>query len=285
VVNLDFSPDSSDGGYANAKDALIQGVEAAHYEKLKRGYGQLEIGFNWAYRNTPQAEGDFWSYLRDNGGTRFVKALDWLALDVYPGTFIPPVNTPGGERDSVVNAVSVLRDCYAPIAGITNAIPLHIEENGFPTSEPTRSYARQAEIADGMIRAFHDYDANWNISDYRWFNLRDSDSTSPNFQQQYGILRDDYTPKPAFDTVKSLFAQLGVKPARTSSRTGLKVTCGKKATALPPTARSADFYVDGRFVGRDAIAPFTIKAPRRGRITVKTVVFDGGGGMRKRSFR
>jgi hypothetical protein len=279
-VNLTFSPDSSDGSYANAKDALVQGVIAAQDEKQRRGYDQLEIGFNWAYRSTPQEENTFWTYLRDHDNKRFVDALDWIALDVYPGTFIPPVNTPGGERDAVVNALSVLRDCYAPIANIPATVPLHIEENGFPTSEPTRTYARQAEIAEGMIRAFHDYSRNYNIADYRWFNLRDGDSTSPNFQTQYGIMRDDYTPKPAFETVRRLFAELS-PPARPGHALNASGRCAKRRAALRSSAtnvRSVDFFLDGKPAGRDAHAPF--EATRRTtagrhRVTARAVMVDG----------
>ena len=104
--------------------------------------------------------------------------------------------------------MSALRECFTPVAGIPATVPLHIEENGFPTSEPTRTYARQAQIAENMIRTFHDYSGNYNLHDYRWFNLRDGDSTSPNFQQQYGIMRDDYTPKPAFDVYAGLIREL-----------------------------------------------------------------------------
>ena len=50
-----------------------------------------------------------------------------------------------------------------------------------------------------MVRAVHDFRGNYNVTDYRWFDLRDGDSSNPNFQQQFGIMRDDYSPKPAFD--------------------------------------------------------------------------------------
>ncbi len=53
-VNLPLSPDSSDGAYAKGSEALVQGVLAAKDEARKKGYGQLEIGFNWAYRSTPR---------------------------------------------------------------------------------------------------------------------------------------------------------------------------------------------------------------------------------------
>ena len=54
-----------------------------------------------------------------------------------------------------------------------------------------------------MVRAVNDYRGTFDVSDYRWFDLRDSDTTSPNFQQQYGLMTDEYVPKPAFG-LKSL---------------------------------------------------------------------------------
>jgi hypothetical protein len=49
----------------------------------------------------------------------------------------------------------------------------------------------------------------YNISDYRWFDLRDADSSSSSFESQYGLMRDDYTPKPAFGSYRKLVARLG----------------------------------------------------------------------------
>jgi hypothetical protein len=31
----------------------------------------------------------------------------------------------------------------------------------------------------------------------------------PSFESQYGLMRDDYTPKPAFATYRSLISRLG----------------------------------------------------------------------------
>jgi len=63
-VNLTFSPDSSDGSYARAREALVQGVIAGKDEVAKRGLQHLEIGFNWAYRSAPGSEDEFWAALR-----------------------------------------------------------------------------------------------------------------------------------------------------------------------------------------------------------------------------
>src|SRR3954463_3070513 len=49
-VNFTVSPDSSDGSYRNARQALVRGVVAASDEATRLGYGQLTVGFNWFYR-------------------------------------------------------------------------------------------------------------------------------------------------------------------------------------------------------------------------------------------
>ncbi len=261
-VNLPDSPDSSDGAYAGGEEALVQGVLAAKDEARARGYDQLQIGFNWAYRSSPQSDDAFWAYLRDNGGPPFVAALDWIGLDAYPGTFFPPAEAPGRERDGMVNAMSSLR-CYAAGAGIPEQKPIHIEENGHPTSpSPDRSEARQVEVMRTLIGAVNDFRGTYNVSDYRWFNLRDGDSTSSNFQQRYGLLHDDYTEKPAFATYRDLISQLSVRQNTPpgAGRPVLRVRCvrhGWRASlGNPPRAPRVDFLLDGRVVRRDRHPPY-----------------------------
>jgi hypothetical protein len=48
----------------------------------------------------------------------------------------------------------------------------------------------------------------YNISGYRWFDLRDADSSSSSFESQYGIMRDDYSAKSAFSVYRGLVASL-----------------------------------------------------------------------------
>ena len=205
-VNLTISEDSSDGAFEGARAALVRGVIAAKETAARRGYDQLEIGFNWFYRTDPANEQSFWEYLRDRGGERFVDAVDWIGLDAYPGTFFPPVEAPGDERDGMVNAMSALR-CYAAIPGIPERVPMHVEENGWPTG-PGRTPSMQARVAETLVRAVHDFRGTYNVSDYRWFNLRDADSSDPRFTQQYGLIRSDYEKKPAFRVYCDLVGQL-----------------------------------------------------------------------------
>jgi hypothetical protein len=206
-VNFDFSADSSDGAYAGAKDALIQGVIAAKDEARKKGFTQLEIGFNWAYRYDPGHEQAFWDYLRDKGGKPFAAALDWVGLDAYPGTVFPPAEQSVDDyRDGMVNAMSSFR-CYLRAAGIPDTVPIHIEENGWPTYG-TRREDMQAKVAEVMIRAANDFRGTYNVTDYRWFNLRDANTSDTGIAQHFGLMRDDYVEKPAFQVVAKLFADI-----------------------------------------------------------------------------
>ena len=206
-VNFTVSPDSSDGAYEGARAALVRGVIAADRVARRRGYRQLTIGFNWFFRTDPQNEASFWGYLRDAGGEPFRRAVDWVGLDAYPGTFFPPAEAPGGERDGMVAAMSQLRECFMPIAGLGRKVPIHVEENGWPTGAG-RSEAAQEAALRAMVGAVHEFRGTYNVSDYRWFNLRDHRTSSSNFQHHYGLLRDDYTPKPAFATYRELIRRL-----------------------------------------------------------------------------
>ncbi len=73
------------------QDALIQGVEAAKNQSRRDGFNDLKIGFNWFYRLDPNTEDSFWSYLGTHGGAAFDRAVDWVGLDAYPGTWFPPL--------------------------------------------------------------------------------------------------------------------------------------------------------------------------------------------------
>jgi hypothetical protein len=215
-VNNQASPDASDGSYAGARDALVAGVLAAKDEARRLGHG-VEIGFNWFYRTDPASEEALWSELGAKGGQAFADAVDWVGLDVYPGTFFPP--GAARRRETIANALSYLRECLMPLAALPETTPIHITENGWPTAPPARSYAEQETALREMVGAAHDFRANYNVTDYRWFDLRDSNSSDPRFEQQYGLMRDDYSPKPAFEAYRSLIAELGA-PATPGGRSG-----------------------------------------------------------------
>jgi hypothetical protein len=237
-VNFDFSSDSSDGAYSGGKDALIQGVIAAHEERDAKGYSRLRIGFNWAYRYDPAHEQEFWNYLRVNGGRAFLAAVDWVGLDAYPGTVFPPAEQSVDDyRDGMVDAMSSFR-CYLRAAAIPDSVPMYIEENGWPTFG-TRREQMQADVADQMIRAASDFRGTYNVSDYRWFNLRDANSGDPAIAQHFGLLLDDYSEKPAFAVVAKLYGALGRKPAAGTLGERSSGGCLRRAGALRRTGIGA----------------------------------------------
>jgi hypothetical protein len=254
-VNITFSADSSDGAYQGAREALVQGVIAARGEAAKLGYRHLAIGFNWAYRTEPANETSFWQSLRDRGGPAFVQAVQWIGLDAYPGTVFPPAHTEGGERDGMVNAMSALR-CYARIPGIPEAVPMKVEENGWPTQPPSRSYERQARVLELMVRAVHDFRGTYNVTDYRWFNLRDGDTDSPLLFQHFGLTESDYDEKPAFGVYRRLVRELSVRSHRARARLALRLRArlGRTRTGR----RCARGRVRARVVGRDAASAVSV---------------------------
>jgi hypothetical protein len=201
-VNVTFSPNTSDGYYTGAQDALIAGLEAGHAEATRRHFTQLRFGFTYAYRFSPTGDAAFFSYLASHGGPAFRAALGFVGVDFYPGSVYPPVLGPGDSyRSELAQAAGVVRDCYLPTAGIGAGTPIWFTEDGVPTG--TNSPAAQAAALHQLVQAARDYSGTFGITDYRWFNLRDSNSNSPAVLvgpsfAGYGLLRSDYTRKPSF---------------------------------------------------------------------------------------
>jgi hypothetical protein len=215
-VNVPFSPNTSDGAYDRALEALVEGVVAAKRESRRHGFDHLEIGFNYAWRFDfidPGNDVRFWDEAGRVGGKRLRKHTDWVGLDAYPGTFVPGVLVPAtivDYGDALLEAIAQTRECFMRLAGFTSRTPLRIEETGYPTG-PGRSELDQAAAARGFVGAAHRYRGTYNVTDFRWFNLRDSNSSGPGFQQQYGLLRDDYSAKPAFGAYRRLIGRHGAR--------------------------------------------------------------------------
>jgi hypothetical protein len=208
-ANQGGSPNTSDGYYAGAENALIDGVIAAKDEIRKERLGQVKVGFNWAYA-TDGGERAFWRYLGHHGGRRFVSDLDWVGLDAYPGTWGPALvgSDLAAETTGFMDrALHALRATYMPLAGIPHTVPLHVSETGYPTG-PGRTDAMQVTVMQASLHAVYHARSRYNITGLRWFDLRDADSSSSSFESQYGLMRDDYSPKPAFGAYRALIASL-----------------------------------------------------------------------------
>jgi hypothetical protein len=197
-------PGSGDGSSPNVCQALVQGLLAAR-ERVRAQNSSVRLGFN----AIPSLNDNdtFWSSLASLGGRDFPQALDYVGLDLYPDVFGPPIALESLGA-AVRKVLKTFRQKSLPLAGISSAVPIRIAENGWPTG-PSRPYDRQALALEAIIRTVHDTRHEFNITHYELFGLRDADSSNDNLFFQFGILRDDYTPKPAFETYKNLIRELG----------------------------------------------------------------------------
>ncbi|HYZ82279.1 MAG TPA: hypothetical protein VE571_13465, partial [Solirubrobacteraceae bacterium] len=208
-ANVTGAPNASDGYYRGAEDALIGGVIAAKGVIRAQGFDHVTVGFNWAAAASGNQRA-FWSYLRSRGGAGLVSALDWVGLDIYPGTWGPTLtgSLADGTTAAMNAALNGLRSVYLPLAGIPFTVPLHISESGYPTG-PGRTPAMQVQAMRAQVDAVVAGRTVFNITDYRWFDLRDADSAGGNFQSQYGLMTDAYEPKPGFFAYEQLVSRFG----------------------------------------------------------------------------
>ncbi len=207
-VNLNFSPNTSDGAYDKSINALIQGVKAAKNESRRRGYDRLEIGFNYAWLFRGQADTDFWTALGRDGGKALRRSTDWIGVDLYPGTYAPPAATITNFGDAFLEGLAQVRECYMPMAGFGSKVPLRIEETGWPTG-PGRSEAEQKNVLRKFVKTAVRYRGTYGLTDFRWFGLRDNNSSGPNYQSYFGLLDDQYKRKPAFGEYRRLVDRFG----------------------------------------------------------------------------
>ena len=196
-----------DGATPNILEGLVAGVLAARDQAQELGIA-LQVGINATLSFDPAQT--FWHRLGDLGGKAFVTALDYVGLDFFPDVFRPLPPDADGRPMSLTEIVEgvlhAFRNTSLAAAGIPGSVPIHITEHGWATS-PTRTETRQAEVIESVIRCVYQQRAALNISHYELFGLRDTDSSSDGLQ--FGLLRDDYSPKPAFAVYKRLIRELG----------------------------------------------------------------------------
>ncbi len=204
-INIAVSPNTSDGAYPKAEQALIQGVIAAHQEAERRGFTQLRFGFTYAYCFNSAADAAMFSGLRA-GGEAFRRALGFVGVDYYPELF-PGRATP--LRSATLEMMARVRRAFMPLAGLGSRTPIWITESGYDTTPGEVSDARQRAALTQIVDTVRSAAKTFNVSDYRWFNLRDNLSTTTAFGETSGLLTDDYARKPSFYAYRRLIARFG----------------------------------------------------------------------------
>jgi len=196
---------AADGAYPAVREALVSGVLGAAAAKRESG-ATAAIGFAVAPEVDPAASG-FWAAVRDLGGSDFAAALDYAGIDMYPDVFGPRLGL-----DQLPAAVDWVLRTYRERdlagAGIPATVPIRICENGWPTG-PDRPARAQADVLETTLRTVHGLRAELNVTHWELFTLRDADSSRDGLFCNFGILRDDYSRKPAFGRLRALIAELG----------------------------------------------------------------------------
>lgn len=203
--NLTYVGPAADGAFPRAREAMVEGVLAAAEVKSATA-GTADIGFAVALDVDPAAS-DFWPAVGRIGGPRFAAALDYAGIDIYPDVFGPRIPL---DRlpEAVEHLLRTFREHDLAAAGIAATVPIRICENGWPTG-PDRPDERQAEVLETIIRTVHRLRADLNVTHWELFTLRDADSSVNDLFHQFGVLRSDYSRKPAFHTLRRLIAELG----------------------------------------------------------------------------
>ena len=203
--NLTWAGAAADGAFPGARDAMVQGVLAGAAAKRATG-GSAAIGFAVVPDIDPAAS-DFWTGVHQSGGSSFAAALDYAGIDIYPDVFGPRVSLyalPG----TVERQLRDFREQALVTAGIPATVPIRICENGWPTG-PDRPEDQQAAVLETIIRTVYRLRAELNVTHWQLFTLRDADSLKDDLFHRFGVLRSDYSPKPAFHSLRRLIAELG----------------------------------------------------------------------------
>jgi hypothetical protein len=195
---------SADGSFSGAQRAIVEGVEAAKAEATRDHDSQLQVGINWV--DIGVFDATFWLSLRRIGGVKFARSLDWVGFDYYP-FFYYPFFLPNGTN-TLVEDLDLLRECYLPIVERGSATPIQIVETGYPTG-PGRTFSMQVNAMKEIVTTALEYRQTFHVTSLIWFDLRDADTDGSTLADHYGLLRDNYSPKPAFNFYKQLINSYG----------------------------------------------------------------------------
>jgi hypothetical protein len=301
-VNLPLSPNTSDGAYEGALDALVRGVVAAHDELAGLGRSDVALGFSYAYRYFPDQDRAFWRGIGQRATPEFYAALDYVGVQLYPGLFWPPFFGPGETAgDATIEALTLVRRCWMPQAGLGDDVEMWITENGYATNLGRR-LERQVNDLNSTLEDVCAYSGTLNVPEYRYFNLRDNRSSGGDLFDAVGLLFDDYSQKPAFAAYRDHVERCGQDEVGGTDgrrlRLHLRLRCHTDGLRAKVKGRDRNrvrrvhFLARGDRVARDRRPPFSrllaadeLGRTPRWRVRARARVDDGRRTRLKRSVR
>ena len=197
---------AGDGSFDNIEKALLAGVVTAKKE-IEKQQLKIKVGFNAIPSFNPADT--FWNIIGNDEFKKLREAIDYIGLDFYPDVFRPVAldGQPNDLEQSVVNVLRYFRNINLKTGNVPLSVPIHITENGWATGE-NRTYERQAEVIEKIIRTILSIKDELNIDTYEVFALRDTNTSNQNIFYQFGLLNDDYFPKPAFEIYQKLIKEI-----------------------------------------------------------------------------
>ena len=181
------------------------------------GRTDVEVGFTYAYRYLPRPTPSFGldRELRDAEVPRGRSTTSGVQL--YPGLFVPPTLVGETAGEATLEALTLVRDCYMPRPGSATASTLWISEVGL-RDQPRPHRGTPAGRGRRHRDAVHALSGTLGVTDLRYFNLRDNRPDGTDLFDDVGLLRADYSPKPAFETYRRLIDRLGTRADATIPR-------------------------------------------------------------------
>jgi hypothetical protein len=204
-INLAGSPNTSDGAYPHAEQALIDGILAAHREAVRRGDRHLRLGFTYAYRFDPATDAAMFAGLR-RAGPAFRRALGFVGVDYYP-ELVPGRSVPIPQATRAM--LTFVRHRLMPLGGLGASVPIWITETGYDTVPGVVTGAQQRTALRQIVTTVARESAREHVTDLRWFDLRDNGPDATGFAERSGLLTAGYRRKPAFGAFRALIAHYG----------------------------------------------------------------------------
>lgn len=170
--------------------ALVEGVITAKKEVRDRNL-PIKVGFG-SVPESPAAVTHFWENLAKAGNKTFRDSVDFVGHNFYVDVFEDHPLDLNEITDSVEHTLRDLREKNLVTAGISASVPIRVTENGWPTGKNPianieRTYERQTEVLETVIRAIYNLRQELNISHYELFGLRDADSVKRIFFINMGL--------------------------------------------------------------------------------------------------
>lgn len=200
-ANLDGAPNASDGAFRGVSKALVIGVVAA--DQAARFYKTaLSVGINWSPGPRDEA---FFAQLNRDSTPAFRRSIDWIGLDSYPCTWqkLPRCNARTVDQ-LLYHQLRTLHVKWRGMLYLPKTVNLHVSEIGYPTSKD-HPLSRQQWLLPSAAKSLKKWGPKFRLTHVYFFDLRDANSSAPSFEEHYGLLNSDYSPKPVW---KALLTQI-----------------------------------------------------------------------------